>query len=64
MRRMCSSDHHVGDRCFGEKEPLEDKTETHGYCDPCFEVEKIELQIALRKLRDAGWGRIDEEMGR
>jgi len=21
---------------YGEKEPLEDKSETHGYCEPCF----------------------------
>ena len=23
-------------RVFGEKEPYEDKSETHGFCDPCF----------------------------
>jgi hypothetical protein len=55
MIRSCCSDHHIGDRIFGEKEPFEDKSETHGYCDPCFELEKIEIQIALKKLRDAGW---------
>ena len=25
------------DTVFGEKEPLYDKTPTHGICDPCFE---------------------------
>jgi hypothetical protein len=55
MIRICCSNHHVGDRVFGEKEPLDDKNETHGYCDPCFELEEIEIQIALKKLRDAGW---------
>ena len=23
-------------KVFGEKEPYEDKSETHGFCDPCF----------------------------
>ncbi len=23
-------------RKYGEKEPFEDRTETHGYCDECF----------------------------
>ncbi len=55
MIRICSSDHHVGIRIFGEKEPLEDKSETHGYCDECFKLEKIEIQRALKKLREAGW---------
>jgi hypothetical protein len=40
---------------MGEKEPLEDKRETHGLCDPCFEIEKIEIQNALNRLRKAGW---------
>jgi hypothetical protein len=40
---------------MGEKKPLEDKSETHGLCDKCFEFEKVEIRIALKKLRDAGW---------
>ena len=55
MIRVCCSDHHVGDRIFGEKEPLEDKSETHGYCDECFEFETVEIQRALKKLREAGF---------
>lgn len=34
-------------RVVGEKEPLEDKQETHGYCEPCFESEK--KKIAFKK---------------
>ena len=43
MIRVCCSEFHVGDRIFGEKEPLENKNETHGYCESCFakEIEKV-----------------------
>ena len=44
---------------MGEKEPFDDKSETHGLCDPSFGLEKIEIQIALKKLKDAGWKTID-----
>ena len=27
----------VCDKVFGEKEPLDDNSPTHGICDPCFE---------------------------
>lgn len=33
MIRVCC----VCKTVYGEKEPLEDKSETHGYCDPCLE---------------------------
>ena len=55
MIRMCYGKNHVGDRKMGEKEPFENNEETHGLCDPCFEFEKIEIQLALKRLRDAGW---------
>ena len=44
MIRICYSNFHIGDRKFGEKEPLEDKRETHGVCEPCLkkEIEGIE----------------------
>jgi hypothetical protein len=29
------------DMVFGEKEPLYDKTSTHGICDPCFEEFRV-----------------------
>lgn len=43
MIRVCFSDFHSGDRIMGEKEPFEDKRETHGLCDGCLklELEKI-----------------------
>jgi len=34
MIRMCAWCKQV----FGEKEPLEDKSETHGMCDACYSV--------------------------
>lgn len=55
MIRMCYGKNHVGDRKIGEKEPFENKEETHGLCDACFEFEKIDIQLALKRLREAGW---------
>jgi len=52
---MCYGKNHVGDRKIGEKAPFEDKEETGGLCDACFEEEKIEIRLALKRLRDAGW---------
>ena len=39
MIRVCCSSYHAGDRVFGEKEPIEDRSETHGYCPACCEKE-------------------------
>ncbi len=55
MIRICYGKNHVGDRKIGEKPPFENKEETGGLCDECFKLEKIEIQQALKKLRDAGW---------
>ncbi len=55
MIRICYGEHHQGDRKIGEKPPFENKEETHGLCDACFEHEKIEIRLALKRLRDAGW---------
>lgn len=38
IRRCCACK-----KVFGEKEPFEDKSETHGYCDPCFEAWRTEI---------------------
>jgi len=32
------------DMVFGEKEPLYDKTLTHGICDPCFEEFRVKYE--------------------
>ena len=32
------------DMVFGEKEPLYDKTSTHGICDPCFEEFRVKYE--------------------
>ena len=40
---------------FGEKEPFEDKSETHGLCDECFVLEMNDIEAALKRMRDAGW---------
>ena len=37
---------------YGEKEPLSDKSMTHGLCPKHFEVSKKELKAELEKLRD------------
>lgn len=47
MRRICCSIFHKGDCFFGEKEPLENKVETHGYCDTCF---PREMEMAMKEL--------------
>jgi len=53
MIQVCYSNHHIGDRKYGEKEPLEDKRETHGLCNLCFEKEIQDIQIALKEHRIA-----------
>jgi hypothetical protein len=57
MIQICCSKHHIGDRKFGEKEPLENKNETHGLCDVCFPIEMKEIKESLKRLRAAGWPR-------
>lgn len=49
MRRVCYSEYHVGDRFMGEKEPIADKSETHGLCRKCLkmELEQIEKEEKL-----------------
>jgi hypothetical protein len=32
------------DMVFGEKEPLYDKTSTHGICAPCFEEFRVKYE--------------------
>jgi len=51
--RICSSKFHKGDRVFGEKPPYEDKSETHGFCESCFEKEMDELE-KIGRLKP-GW---------
>lgn len=47
MKRIC----YICNTCFGEKEPLNDKSETHGLCPFHFksEMEKIELARNITK---------------
>jgi len=33
------------DKKMGEKEPMEDRSETHGICDECLDVLKIEARL-------------------
>ncbi len=51
MIQICYSKHHVGDRKFGEKLPLEDKRETHGFCEHCRVLEIQDIEMALGKRR-------------
>jgi hypothetical protein len=50
MIRICTSAEHVGDRVFGEKEPFEDRSETHGYCPKCFPLEMAKIEEELARL--------------
>jgi hypothetical protein len=38
-------------KVMGEKEPLDDKSETHGLCDPCLEKELADINVALAEYR-------------
>ena len=40
MIRVCM----VCKKVFGEKEPLDDKSPTHGICDPCFEEFRVKSE--------------------
>lgn len=40
MIRVCM----VCKKVFGEKEPLDDKSQTHGICDPCFEEFRVKSE--------------------
>lgn len=40
MIRVCM----VCKKVFGEKEPLDDKSPTHGICDPCFDEIKVKYE--------------------
>ena len=51
MVRVCCSSHHVGDRVFGEKEPIEDRSETHGFCGDCFRLELADVEEGLKNER-------------
>ena len=55
MIQACYSKHHIGDRKYGEKEPLKDRSETHGICDACFPREMEDIRAAQKRLREAGW---------
>jgi len=51
MIRICMRCHKV----MGEKEPFEDKSETHGYCDPCLKIELRKIRRIQKKMRKEGW---------
>jgi hypothetical protein len=63
MIQICCSRHHVGDRRYGEKEPLKDRTETHGICDACFPKDMEDIRTAMKKHRETR-GRGDAETWR
>ncbi len=44
MIRICCSSFHTGEKIFGEKEPLEDKSETHGFCPDCLRKEMMNVE--------------------
>jgi len=52
MIRVCCSSFHIGDRKFGEKLPMEDKSETHGFCFSCFAKEKEDIERQLKEMKE------------
>jgi hypothetical protein len=51
MIKVCCSPFHIGDRKYGEKEPLEWKVETHGYCFSCYLLEMEEARKLIEELK-------------
>ena len=50
MIRICCSEFHEGDRVFGEKEPMENKSETHGFCFSCLEKELEKIKKLKKEM--------------
>ena len=42
---------------MGEKEPFEDKSETHGLCEVCFPKEREEIKKAVKKYNNTMKGK-------
>lgn len=52
MLRVCM----FCDRVFGEKEPLFEKTSTHGICDPCFDEFRMKCENqGTAKMKNPNW---------
>jgi hypothetical protein len=49
MVRVCM----ICNEVFGEKEPLEDRSETHGICDECWPKEHERIKKELAPLTSA-----------
>jgi hypothetical protein len=54
MIRVCCSKYHIGDRVFGEKEPIEDRSLTHGFCPQCFILEARDVERVQKKFKKKG----------
>ncbi len=46
MRQICS----VCKKFYGFKEPFEDDSETHGFCDECYEIEMKVLNRMIEEM--------------
>ncbi len=42
-------------KVYGEKAPLDDKTETHGLCETCFPIDLAETKAKVEELRKKGF---------
>ncbi len=40
------------EKIIGEKEPLDDPSETHGYCEECLQNEFIEIEKVLSRRNE------------
>jgi len=52
MIQICYSKFHQGDRKYGEKEPLSDKSETHGVCSECWPMELKYIREEYKKYKE------------
>ena len=57
MRRVCC----VCNIMFGLKEPLEDDSETHGFCPECFKIEMAKLDQYKENGIDP-WKKVEPEV--
>jgi len=50
MKRVCCCTYHQGERVFGEKEPYEDQSESHGICPTCVPLEMARIEEELKRI--------------
>ena len=62
MIRVCFSESHLGDRIMGEKEPFEDRSETHGLCDGCLKLELEKIGERKERKNEGSYSKEDRKV--